>query len=79
MENMSYCRYQNTLNDLRDCFNDMMDVDGKLSADEQMAKNDLIEMCQAIVNVSKEEEAEANTQLVPGDGPGWEGGFADNH
>lgn len=64
MANMSYCRFENTLRDLRDCFSAMEDSidfdptedqedfpDGEmLSADETAAKNSLIELCQRIVN-----------------------------
>jgi len=48
MSNMSYCRYENTLNDLRDCQtalqSDEYDVE-KLSASEFNAMTRLIELC----------------------------------
>lgn len=49
MANMSYCRFQNTLGDLRDCkealdFGEAED----LSAEEQKAKDRLIELCDEI-------------------------------
>jgi hypothetical protein len=39
MPNMSYCRFQNTLNDLRDCAEHLLDP---LSAEEHRARHDLI-------------------------------------
>ena len=43
MSNMSYCRFQNTLNDLKDC-SENMDSDN-LSKDESRARNSLIALC----------------------------------
>ncbi len=31
MSNMSYCRFQNTLRDLKDCLDALCDIDGNLS------------------------------------------------
>lgn len=47
MPNMSYCRFRNTLNDLRDCYENM---DEKLSPEEQEARNALIALCTNISN-----------------------------
>ena len=47
MANMSYCRFQNTLGDLRDCYEAMEDMD--LSEDEEKAKARIIKLCQKIV------------------------------
>jgi len=41
---MSYCRFTNTLQDLRDCYNNM-DGDDELSTAEQTAKDKLIKLC----------------------------------
>ena len=46
MANMSYCRFQNTVNDLQDC----VDADGMydpedLSDDERRARERLIDLC----------------------------------
>lgn len=41
--NMSYCRFQNTLQDLRDCQENMDDHD--LSDDERRARKELIDVC----------------------------------
>ena len=43
---MSYCRFQNTLNDLRDCY-DNMDSDN-LSKEEFEARKQLIDLCTAV-------------------------------
>lgn len=45
--NMSYCRFQNTLADLRDCREHMEDTDD-LSDDERKARKRLIAVCVAI-------------------------------
>jgi hypothetical protein len=44
MPNMSYCRFQNTLTDLEDCY-EAMTEQGDLSEDEERAKKLLINMC----------------------------------
>jgi predicted oxidoreductase len=46
MSNMSYCRFYNTLNDLRDCeehFSDMLD-----SKEEIRARRNILELCRLI-------------------------------
>ena len=53
MSNMSYCRFQNTLRDLRDCSEALEEIDGnlaELSKDEARAANDLIELCRLIAD-----------------------------
>jgi len=50
MGNMSYCRFQNTLNDLRDCEENLNNDD--LSKDEFVARKRLIELCLDIVQNS---------------------------
>ena len=47
MANMSYCRFQNTLQDLYDCADHILDDD--LSSDEERARRRLVEICQEIV------------------------------
>lgn len=44
MGNMSYCRFQNTLADLRDCYENM-DNAKELSLEEQKARKRLIKLC----------------------------------
>ena len=51
MINMSYCRFQNTLNDLRDCAESMDEIGDNLtdlSKDEARAAAALIAVCQEI-------------------------------
>ena len=47
MANMSYCRFQNTYNDLIDCSVNLFDED--ISDSEKMARKNLIELCKEIV------------------------------
>jgi hypothetical protein len=53
MSNMSYCRFQNTLPDLRDCRDALDDgaLDGNLSAAEMDAAKALILLCEQIFDV----------------------------
>jgi hypothetical protein len=58
MANMSYCRFENTLRDLYDCYNNL---DSSLSGREKMSRKSLVELCQSIVDeydpsVDEEEE-----------------------
>ena len=48
MANMSYCRFENTLRDLRDCYYNM-DNDN-LSKSEFYARKQMVEMCINIAN-----------------------------
>jgi hypothetical protein len=61
MANMSYCRFQNTLADLRDCY-DNMDVDD-LSPEEARAQNRLLLLCARIAADYKDEIEEAQRNL----------------
>lgn len=45
MSNMSYCRFRNTLNDLRDCYDNM---DEETSEEEMKARERLIALCARI-------------------------------
>ena len=57
MGNMSYCRFENTLRDLRDCYKDMSETDFyELSETEQEARNKLVALCQNISEQFEEEE-----------------------
>ena len=50
MGNMSYCRFENTFNDLNDCYDDMVygkDIDD-LSETERDYRNRLVELCKKI-------------------------------
>jgi hypothetical protein len=49
MGNMSYCRFQNTLDDLYDCNRHLEDeLDKKDDADEYEARKELIKLCKEI-------------------------------
>ena len=48
MSNMSYCRFENTLADLNDCYNN---VDGTLSDSENRARDDLITLCRKLADI----------------------------
>lgn len=48
MGNMSYCRFQNTLQDLRDCYENMDDTD--LSDEEKRARRSLLKLCDQIAD-----------------------------
>ena len=56
MSNMSYCRFQNTLSDLKDCFNSMSDFSTKeewlksLSNEEKRAAEKMLNLCEDIFN-----------------------------
>lgn len=54
MPNMTYCRFQNTLADLRDCY-DAMDEE-ELSEEEQKARQRLISLCSDITSDYGDEE-----------------------
>ena len=56
MPNMSYCRFSNTLSDLRDCEKHMEDQG--LSDAEQQARDKLIALCQRIANDWAEDDEE---------------------
>ena len=49
MSNMSYCRYHNTLIDLRDCADHIHDDNTDLAISEVAARKKLIELCEMIV------------------------------
>ena len=46
MANMSYCRFQNTLNDLQDCFDNF--TDELNSTDEEEAREEMLKLCKQI-------------------------------
>lgn len=45
MSNMSYCRFRNTLGDLKDCYEHMDEDVGSLKDEEARARRRLIEVC----------------------------------
>lgn len=48
MSNTSYCRFRSTLEDLRECYENMDDDD--ISEDEADARKQLIRLCVTIAN-----------------------------
>ncbi len=54
VSNMSYCRFQNTLSDLRDCY-DSMSEDIELSYEEKRARFALIKLCCEIADDFEDE------------------------
>ena len=53
MSNMSYCRFENTLSDLQDCY---MAIDDIPQSDEEIiARQGLIELCRTIAEENPEE------------------------
>ena len=55
MGNMSYCRFGNTLTDLRDCADNLDDPDS-LSPEERRARERLIKLCKTIADDYAEDE-----------------------
>lgn len=51
MTNMSYCRFQNTLSDLWDCYENMDNCSD--SEEELSAKEQLIKLCEKISEQNK--------------------------
>lgn len=65
MENMSYCRFQNTLKDLHDCERAMLDgEEDKLSPEEAKARRNLIRACSRIAS-EYEHELETKKDASP--------------
>lgn len=53
MPNMSYCRFSNTLSDLKDCYEALQE--GKqLSQEEELAKDKLIDLCYDLIELDKQ-------------------------
>jgi len=55
MSNMSYCRFQNTVADVRDCWDNIHD---SLSGAEFDARNKLIELCKRIAEFDTDDFSE---------------------
>lgn len=56
MGNMSYCRFENTLNDLRDCAEHIEDTG--LSEDEHHARKRMLVTCRRILEAQVPTDAE---------------------
>lgn len=57
MANMSYCRFENTLRDLQDCYDALNDPEDQLSPDEESAKTRLIKLCADISEEFSEDDS----------------------
>ena len=62
MANMSYCRFENTANDLADCLDVIREAEENgepldLSESEERAKKRLFRMCKKIAEYAEAEEA----------------------
>ena len=73
MSNMGYCRFRNTLADLQDCYWDLQkrgSPDGRdenaelLSKDERQAAEELIQLCNQIVEFSEKNPDEYNDDYL---------------
>lgn len=60
MANMSYCRFENTFEDLKDCADHLEDED--VSSSEKFYKKRLIRLCQEIAANYGEDEDGKQTQ-----------------
>ncbi len=58
MGNMHYCRFENTLADLRYCYDDMEESES-MSQQEKKARKRLIKLCQRIADDYAEELEDA--------------------
>jgi hypothetical protein len=56
MANMGYCRFQNTLKDLQDCWEHFGDEG--LSPEEDKARQRMLELCRSIVESYDDSDAE---------------------
>ena len=62
MSNMSYCRFENTLNDLRDCEGAMFESTAQMSEHEQRARTNLFNLVMSMAGTIEEmtEEQQLN-------------------
>jgi hypothetical protein len=61
MANMSYCRFENTYNDLNDCYRNLND--GNLSEREARYRSRLTELCDQICCEAREIEEETEEEI----------------
>lgn len=64
MSNMSYCRFQNTASDLKDCLEHLCE---DLGLDEAKARVRLMKLCEDILNSYGIEDAEADLEQLKAD------------
>ncbi len=63
MSNMSYCRFRNTLEDLRDCYDNMDDND--LSDEERAARRRLIKLARQSADIYGDEPERETRNAQP--------------
>ena len=68
MSNMSYCRFQNTLEDLEDCREAIYDIED-LSPSEKIARAKLIEVCKDIIADTKDNQGSNQENILPTHAP----------
>ena len=58
MSNMSYCRFQNTLQDLRDCYEEMRggNIENNLCKRESRSFAEIVELCRGITEMYEDSE-----------------------
>lgn len=57
MSNMSYCRWENTYNDLKDCFNSMQEEQGEILSESEMnCKRMLLNMAKEMIELEQEQK-----------------------
>ena len=56
MSNMGYCRFQNTVRDLEDCYEHLNENLEELSDSELSARERLVKLCQDIVEEANDNE-----------------------
>jgi len=64
MPNMSYCRFQNTVGDLEDCYDHINLNENDLSPDEEDARERLIEIC---VDIALEYGDQIDREVIESD------------
>jgi len=64
MPNMSYCRFQNTVGDLEDCYDHIDLNENDLSPDEEDARERLIEIC---VDIALEYGDQIDREVIESD------------
>lgn len=61
MSNMSYCRFENTLRDLKDCYEHMTDVN--LDPEEIRARQAMVELCSEILSECTNVEVQVDGEI----------------
>lgn len=62
MSNMSYCRFQNTRLDLRDCVENFWNINSK---EEHNARKRLVQLAKEIVELYEQDEEQVDGDFVP--------------